>query len=146
MPLCCHSVTQSCPTLCDPMDCSTPGFPVPHYLRVTAWKSSPDGFHRLSSVMSYSPNPAPPPFNTHTHTHTGLPAGSPTCRHLLPSGSLHWLTCPPHTNMVNCLFKWLFMPPSQWGLPWPILNYNMYLYPGLLISFTLWVFFFFSKF
>ena len=23
------SVTQSCPTLCDPMDCSTPGFPVP---------------------------------------------------------------------------------------------------------------------
>ena len=25
-------VTQSCPTLCDPMDCSTPGFPVLHYL------------------------------------------------------------------------------------------------------------------
>ena len=25
-------VTKSCPTLCDPMDCSTPGFPVPHYL------------------------------------------------------------------------------------------------------------------
>ena len=24
------SVTQSCPTLCDPMDCSTPGFPVHH--------------------------------------------------------------------------------------------------------------------
>ena len=24
------SVAQSCPTLCDPMDCSTPGFPV-HY-------------------------------------------------------------------------------------------------------------------
>ena len=26
------SVTQSCPTLCDPMDCSTPGFPVYHQL------------------------------------------------------------------------------------------------------------------
>ena len=26
------SVAQSCPTLCDPMDCSTPGFPVLHYL------------------------------------------------------------------------------------------------------------------
>ena len=25
------SVTQSCPTLCEPVDCSTPGFPV-HYL------------------------------------------------------------------------------------------------------------------
>ena len=26
------SVAQSCPTLCDPMNCSTPGFPVLHYL------------------------------------------------------------------------------------------------------------------
>ena len=26
------SVTQWCPTLCDPMDCSTPGFPVLHHL------------------------------------------------------------------------------------------------------------------
>ena len=25
-----NSVTQACPTLCDPMDCSTPGFPVHH--------------------------------------------------------------------------------------------------------------------
>ena len=24
------SVAQSCPSLCDPMDCSTPGFPVLH--------------------------------------------------------------------------------------------------------------------
>ena len=26
------SVTQLCPTVCDPMDCSMPGFPVLHYL------------------------------------------------------------------------------------------------------------------
>jgi len=26
------SVAQSCPTLCNPMDCSTPGFPVHHQL------------------------------------------------------------------------------------------------------------------
>ena len=26
------SITQSCPTLCDPMECSTPGFPVHHQL------------------------------------------------------------------------------------------------------------------
>ena len=26
------SVAQSCPTLCDPMDCSMPGFPVHHQL------------------------------------------------------------------------------------------------------------------
>ena len=29
---CCCSVAQLCPTLCDPMDCSTPGFPVLHHL------------------------------------------------------------------------------------------------------------------
>ena len=31
--ICCGcSVTKSCPTLCDPMDCSKPGFPVLQYL------------------------------------------------------------------------------------------------------------------
>ena len=30
--ICCHSVAKSCPTLCNPMDCSTLGFPVLHYL------------------------------------------------------------------------------------------------------------------
>ena len=28
----CWSVAQLCPTHCDPMDCSMPGFPVLHYL------------------------------------------------------------------------------------------------------------------
>ena len=31
VPPCC-SVTKLCPTICHPMDCSTPGFPVPYYL------------------------------------------------------------------------------------------------------------------
>ena len=29
---CCCSVAKPCPTLCDPVDCSTPGLLVPHYL------------------------------------------------------------------------------------------------------------------
>ena len=29
---CCCSVAQPCPALCDTMDCSTPGVPVPHHL------------------------------------------------------------------------------------------------------------------
>ena len=33
------SVSQSCPTLCDPMDCSTPGFPVCFQLQM-AWSWS----------------------------------------------------------------------------------------------------------
>ena len=31
-PGCCCSVTQSCPTLCNSMDCSMPGLAVPHHL------------------------------------------------------------------------------------------------------------------
>ena len=30
--LCCYVVIQSCPTLCNPTDCSTTGFPVLHHL------------------------------------------------------------------------------------------------------------------
>ena len=29
---CCCLVAKSCPALCDPIDCSTPDFPVLHYL------------------------------------------------------------------------------------------------------------------
>ena len=29
---CCFSVTKACLALCDPMDCSIPGLPVPHHL------------------------------------------------------------------------------------------------------------------
>ena len=32
MDYCCCSAAKLCLTLCDPMDCSTPGFPVLHYL------------------------------------------------------------------------------------------------------------------
>ena len=32
MDCCCCSVVKLCPTLCDHMDCSTPGFPILHYL------------------------------------------------------------------------------------------------------------------
>ena len=33
---CCCSVAMSCPTLCNPMDCSMPGFPVLYYLPESA--------------------------------------------------------------------------------------------------------------
>ena len=35
---CCCSAAKLCPTLCDPMDCSTPGFPVFRYLPVCSIK------------------------------------------------------------------------------------------------------------
>ena len=41
------SVAQSCPTLCDPMDCSTPGFPVHHQLPELAH------VHRVSDAINH---------------------------------------------------------------------------------------------
>ena len=36
--VCCYSVTKPCLTLCDPVDCSTPGFPVlPYLLEFARW-------------------------------------------------------------------------------------------------------------
>ena len=48
------SVTQSCPTLCKPMDCSTPGFPVV----TNSWSLLKLKFMSIESVM---------PFNRLTH-------------------------------------------------------------------------------
>ena len=44
------SVTQSCLTLCDPMDCSTPGFPVRHQLP----KLAQTHVHRVSEAIQPS--------------------------------------------------------------------------------------------
>ena len=55
------SVTQSCPTLCDPMNHSTPGFPVHHQppeltkIHIQWLKDANQPFHPLSS-----PSPQPP--------------------------------------------------------------------------------------
>jgi len=45
---CCYSVTQSCLTLCDPMDCSTPGFPCSSF--------SPRTWSKLMSTESGMPS------------------------------------------------------------------------------------------
>ena len=58
-----RSVTQSCPTLCDPMNCSTPGLPVHHQLP----EFTQTHVHRVSdTIQSYplsslslpAPNPS----------------------------------------------------------------------------------------
>ena len=60
------SVTQSCPTLCDPMDCSTPGLPV-HYQLPQFTQSH---VHWVSDVLQPShhlSSPFPPAFNLSQH-------------------------------------------------------------------------------
>ena len=58
------SVAQSCPTLCDPMNCSTPGLPVHHQLPEFTqthvhWVSDTNQpSHPLSSPSPPAPNPS----------------------------------------------------------------------------------------
>ena len=56
------SVTQSCPTLCDPMDCSTPGLPVHHQLPELAQTHTRQVCDATQPSHPLSP-PSPPVFN-----------------------------------------------------------------------------------
>ena len=60
------SVTQSCPTLCDPMNCSTPGLPVHHQLP----EFTQTHVHRVSDTIQPSyplSSPSPPAPNPSQH-------------------------------------------------------------------------------
>ena len=60
------SVAQSCLTLCDPMDCSAPGFPVHHQLSELAQTD----VHRVSdAIQAFRPlsYPSSPAFNISQH-------------------------------------------------------------------------------
>ena len=60
------SVTQSCPTLCDPMNHSTPGLPVHHHLL----EFTQTHVHRVSDAIQPShplSSPSPPALNPSQH-------------------------------------------------------------------------------
>ena len=89
------SIAQSCLTLCNPMDCSTPGFPVHHQLRELAQthvRQVGDAIqpsHPLSS-------PSPPAFNLSQHH--GLLQGVSSSHQMakvlefqLQHQSFHWI-------------------------------------------------------
>ena len=60
------SVAPSCPTLCDPMDCSTPGLLLHHQLLELAQTH----IHRVNDAIQPShhlPSPSPPAFNLSQH-------------------------------------------------------------------------------
>ena len=60
------SVTQLCPTFCDPMGCSMPGLPVHHQLP----EFTQTQVHWISNTIQPShplPSPSPPAFNLFQH-------------------------------------------------------------------------------
>ena len=96
--ICCCSVSQSCPILCDPMDCTILGFPVIHCL----------------------------PEFAHTHVHwvedaiqSSLPLSSPSPPALSLSqlqglfqwvGSLHQVAKGLEHQLQHQSFQWIFRP------------------------------------
>ena len=61
-----NSIVQLCPTLCDPMDCSTPGFPLHHQLPELAQTH----VHPVGDAIQLShplSSPSPPAFNLFQH-------------------------------------------------------------------------------
>ena len=62
------SVAQSCPALCDPMDCNTPGLPVHHQLP----ELTQTHVHKVGDAIQPSnplSSPSPPAFSLSQHQH-----------------------------------------------------------------------------
>ena len=71
---CCCSVAESCLTVCNPMDCSTPGLPVPHH----RLKFAQAHFHWINDTIqpSHSLLPtSPSAFNLFQHQGLFQPSG-----------------------------------------------------------------------
>ena len=93
--LCC-SVTQSCPTLCDPMDCSTPALPVPHHLP----KFTQVHIHCIGNAIQTS-HPLMPssPFAFNLSQHQGL---------FQWISRLHQMTKILELQLQHQSFQWIF--------------------------------------
>ena len=110
-------VAQLCPTLCNPMDCSTPGFPVHHQLLQPAQTH----VHWVSDAIQPSPlsSPSPPAFNPSQH-----------------QGLFQWVSSSCLVAKVLQLqhqsFQWLFRTDSPTKQFSPLKN------NGFLLSRFLW--------
>ena len=111
--ICCYcSVAKSCPTLCDPMDCSTPGFPILHHLPEFAQIH----VHWVSDAIQPShPLPSPSP---------------PACNLSQNQGLFQWAGSSHHVAKMLKLqikqqsFQWIFSAgfPLEWTVwsPWSL--------------------------
>jgi len=94
------SVTQSCLTLCDPMDCIMPGFPVHHQTHVH-WVS--DAIQPSHPLLS----PSPPTFNL-SH-HQGLFQWVSSSHHVAKDWSFSFSISPSneYSRLISFRMDWL---------------------------------------
>ena len=111
MHLCCCSVALLCSTLCDPMDCSTPAFPVLHYLPEFAGNR----VHWVSDAIQPSPlllSASLPAFNLSQHQGlfqlvSSLHQVAKVLEFQLQHQSFQWIF------RVDFLYIWLVGSPSS---------------------------------
>ena len=107
---CCCSVAKSCSTLCNPMNCSTPGFPVLHYLPKLAqiWVSGHPTI--LLSVILFSSCPQYPASGSfpvyRLFTPSGQSIGASALASVLPVNILGWFPL-GLTGLISLLSKGL---------------------------------------
>ena len=100
------SVAQSCPSLCDPMNSSTPGLPVHHQLL----EFTQTHVHQVSDAIQPShplSSPSPPTFNLSQHQ--GL-SNEPVLRIRWPKDwSFSFSTSPSseHPGLISFRMNWL---------------------------------------
>ena len=95
--LCCCSVTKSCLTLCNPMDCSMPGFPVLHY----RLESGQTHVHWVSDTIQ--------PF------HPMLPTSLPALNLSQHQGLCQWISSASGGQNIAVPASALVPPMNIWG-------------------------------
>ena len=89
------SVARSCPTLCDPMDCGTPGFPVHHQLQ----EPTQTQVHWVGDAIQQSHpllSPSPPALNLSQH------------QSLFQGVSFHQVAKVLELQLQHQSFQWIF--------------------------------------
>ena len=95
------SVAQSCPTLCNPMDCSTPGFSVHHQSFLSINYQINSTCYQIFNSVQFSPSVVSDSLRPHKSQHARPPCPSPapgvysnSCP-LLVMPSSHLILCRP---------------------------------------------------
>ena len=110
MNCCCCSVAKSCPTLCNPKDCSTPGFPVHHQLpELTQTHVHWVGDAIQPSHLLLSPSPSAFNFSRHQGLFKWV-------------SSSHQVAKVLEFQLQHQSFQWIFRADFLWdglvGYPW----------------------------
>ena len=109
-----NSVTQSCSTLCNPTDCSTPGFPVHHQLPELAQTpihqvgGAIQPYHPLSSLLLPSIFPSIPVFSNELVLHIRWPKYWSFCFSISPSNE--------YSGLISFRMDWFDLHAVQGSL------------------------------